>query len=357
MKNIKKYKNPIIITLLSFVMLIGSPAALLKAHADDKSWDIELKKVSGNSALGQVSYRAMQGIGFDTYTGKDGYVFMQSDKNYDGEKTYKLSHFTMDEDGFCTKQKTVTYNRANVGHANDATVYQDANGVKWLIFAACGTFSEDNTTKASDGSKVTLGAIKLSDYNAGKTTVYSCDVSALVRKFQEFDPQNKGNITGVTYKGKDYVDGELRSIFIVMNAKAMYEAYVTESGNKLTFKPTGVFGRINKPTLPSGTEADTQGIVYHNQYIYLTGEGKDSKAAEMVVARISTEKLFHEGPQNEQKNMDVYKKNYKTSTVSKHGAEAAFFTSLNEKSNLYVGVNIQDNNKDADEIQRTSLRF
>ncbi|MBQ6623348.1 MAG: hypothetical protein IJH57_01885 [Mogibacterium sp.] len=352
MKNIKKYKNPIIITLLSFVMLIGSPAALLKAQAADASWDIDLEKVSGNSALGQESYRAMQGIGFDTYTGKDGYVFMEADN----AKTYKLSHFTMDENGFCTKQKSVTFNKTNVGHANDATVYQDANGVKWLIFAACGTFSEDNTTKATDGSKVTLGAIKLSDYNAGKTTVYSCDVSALVKKFQEFDSSNKGNITGVTYKGKDYVDGELRSIFIVMNAKAMYEAYVTESGNKLTFKPTGVFGRINKPTLPTGGEADTQGIAYHNQYIYLTGEGKDSKAAEMVVARISTEELFNDGNPRDYKDMEVFKKDYKTNTVSKHGAEAAFFTSLNKKSNLYVGVNIQKG-EDADEIQRTSLRF
>lgn len=357
MKSNISFKKSIPMILGVAVIAVCMVAIIQGAFAGEKPWNVVFDKVSGHSALGQTSYRGIQGIGFDTYSGEDGYVFMEGEGDY--KDFYMLSHFKMEDSGFCTKVKAVKYAEANVGHANDATVYQDDDGRKWLLFAPCGAYGDDNTTKASDGTPLSLGAILLNGNGDPTATVYSCDVSALQGSFSS-DGTNKGNITGVTYKGKDLVtigdETRLMPIFIVMNAKAMYEAYATVSGNQFTFRPTGKSGRINKPFLPSGIEADTQGIVYHNNYIYITGEGKGTKAAELAVARISLDELFG-GTPTDYKDMEVFKKNMKTDSVTKHGPEAAFFTSLNDKSHLYIGVNRTVNDNDDDWIMRSRIKY
>lgn len=340
--------------MLSVAVIAGCLAAIIPGvFAGEKPWNVDFDKVSGHSALGQTSYRGMQGIGFDTYSGEDGYVFMEGEGDY--KDFYMLSHFKMEDSGFCTKVKAVKYAEANVGHANDVTVYQDDDGRKWLLFAPCGAYGDDNTTKASDGTPLSLGAILLNGNGDPTATVYSCNVSAVQDYFAGDD--NKGNITGVSYMGKKFIDGKEYPVFLIMNAKEIYEVYLTQSGNKFTFTPTKVSGRIDKPKLPSVEEADTQGICYHNNYVYITGEGKGTKAAEMVVARISLDTLF-DGDRYTYKGMEVYKDNLKSSTVTKHGPEAVFFTSLNEKSHLYIGVNRQVTGiGDDDEIERTRATF
>ena len=354
MSNITFKKSISVLMLSVAVTMVCLALVLSGAFAGEKPWSVTFDKVSGHSALGQTSYRGMQGIGFDTYSGEDGYVFMQGEKDHKGY--FMLSHFKIDDSGFCTKTKATKYSAVNVGHANDATVYQDDGGRKWLLFAPCGTYGEDNTAKASDGTPLKLGAILLNGNGDPTATVYSCDVSELQASFSGED--NKGNITGVTYKGKDLVNGELRPIFIVMNAKAMYEAYVSISGNTFKFMPTGKSGRIEKPLLPSGGEAATQGIAYHNNYIYITGEGYeiDETTAEAVVARIAIDELFG-GSASDYKDMEVFKANRKSNTVTKHGPEAAFFTSLNDKSHLYIGLNRTANDKDDDWIVRSRVKY
>ena len=337
------------------VVIAGVAAATTTySRAGDIPWNIKFDKVSGNSALGMKGYRSMQGIAFDTYTGADGYAFMESDKE---NTAFILSHFSMDSSGFCTQIQTLKYKAENLGHANDATIYQDENGVKWLIFAACGKYDEDINAVSSDGVQIKVGAIKLSEFSQGVAKVYACDTTELAATFGNANNDNKGNITGVAYTGMKYTDdGKKVPIMIAMNGKTMHEAILTMNNGQLALVPTGASGRIEKPTLPSGTTADTQGIVYHNNYVYLTGEGKGAKAAEMVVGRISLSKLF-DGDERTYKAMEVYKANNKTKSISKHGPEAAFFTSLNEKSNLYIGVNRVYDGKDDDAIMRTPMRF
>ncbi len=359
MKN-RKTRRKILLGMAVLMVLVLATAAIFAG-----SWNIIFTKTAGNSSLGYTAYRSMQGIGFDTYSGKDGYEFVQSDD----EKTYALIHFTMDSDGWAAKQKQVVYNATNVGHANDATVYKDDSGKKWLFFAPCGTYSEDNKAKASDGKALALGVIDLSEYNGGTAKTYSCDISA-VTAILSSDGSNKGNITGITYTGKQYINGAKVPVFIMKNAREMYEVYLTRtSAGKMVFTPTDPDrrrGRVDKIFLDSGNkvEADAQGITYHNQYLYTSAEKMaDGYRTRTVVARISLDTLF-DGDRYTYKTMEICDKNITKEgsvTFTKCGPEAVFFTSLNEKSNIYIGVNrafkSDGKDKDDDAIMRSAVRY
>ena len=71
--------------LLSVVVAMGIMLIpVTDTHAESTDWNVNFTKTAGNSALGYTAYRSMQGIGFDTYSGTDGYEFVQSDD----KKTY-----------------------------------------------------------------------------------------------------------------------------------------------------------------------------------------------------------------------------------------------------------------------------
>lgn len=333
--------------ILSMTLTLGMTALLASSvYAGEYDWNVDLTKTSGNSSLGYTAYRSMQGVGFDTYSGKDGYEFVQSDD----KKKFSLIHFTMDSKGWCIRVKKVLYNATNLGHANDITIFKDESGVKWLIFAPCGSSSETNTAKASDGSKLTLGAIKLAEYNKGTAKVYGCNTGGVVST----------NITGVTYKGKEYINGQKVPVFIILSGSTLYEASLIKANGKLTFKATGKTGKIQKPTLYGSTLASAQGITYHNHYVYMAAEGSGDYATRTIVARISTEDLFDGN--TSPKAMEVFDKNIKkidaeNANFTKHAPEAVFFTSLNKKSNMYVGLNRTTGGKDNDAIMRSAIRY
>lgn len=308
-------------------------------HAESTDWNVNFTKTAGNSALGYTAYRSMQGIGFDTYSGKDGYEFVQSDD----KQTYSLIHFTMDGQGWCTRTKKLPYTPAQVGHANDLTVYQDASNNKWLFVALYGNYSETLTGVTAD-----LRVIKLSEYNSGTKKVYNCNVDEIK------GVSGVNNITGITYAGKTYNENSQKvPTFILLSGYTMVEAYLTQSGTAMIFHPTGRKGRIVKPFLATGKEAIAQGVAYHNNYLYMAFEGESGYETRTIIARISCNELFGSTGNHE---MEVFDKDY-AGSFTKHWPEAVFFTSLNKKSNAYIGVNRKSGGVDDDVIMRSNVRY
>lgn len=325
-KNHKRHLRILVTALLGLAFSVG---AISFVSADQAPWNVDFTKTAGNSAIGYTSYRSMQGLGFDTYSGKDGYVFVLSDD----KKYYSLIHFTMDGQGWCIRTKKQTYTPTQVGHANDATVYKDASGNKWLFVALYGAWEE-----TIDGVNADLRVIKLSEYNSGTKKVYNCDVSAIK------NVTGVKSITGITYIGKTYNEnGQKVPTFVLLSGNTMVQAYLTQSGTTMTFSPTGTKGRIVKP---SGFKA--QGVTYHNNYLYMAYEGEsDTKSA---VTRICCDELFTDGD-HEMEKVELSGSNYIK-------AEGVFFTSLDRKSNVYIGVNRRTSSGvDDDAILRSNVRY
>lgn len=356
-----KVINGIMAVVLCLAMLSGV-FVFSSGTADAASWNVNFKTIAKGKVLGQNGYRSLQGLGFDTYTCKDGYSFVESNNG----KDVQLIHFTMSSKGKCKKVKKVKYKRSNVGHANDATVYRDASGAKWLFFSLYGSAGDKTAITASDGSPLKLGVIKLSDYNKGSNRVYNCYFNGVFG-----DKMIRDSITGITYIGMRTIPDDTAGtaagtktvpMFVILSGQRMVQAYLTFENGFPMFNAYGIRARFKKAKFKNGAAVSYQGIAYHKGYLYICGEGRAKSVLNtMLIGRIKMSSLFN-GDDKYEKSLTICEKKIKKDgkkKLSKNAPEAVFFTNLDGKSKLYLSVNrkIKKGNKDSDSILRSKSNF
>lgn len=341
----KKRTKTTISAVLCLSLLVCS-AFLFCGDAFSATWNTDFTKTAGASGIEENGYPGLQGLAYDTYTGKDGYCFA-TNKN---ETKVAIVHFSMGSDGWCYHEKTVSYKVNNLGHANDGTVFKDDSGNKWLIVSVYGTVSDTNKAVGTDGKTIKLASIKLSEYSKGKAKVYGVTLSGIPSDFK---------ITGVTFAGHKMVSGKKKAVVIIFGGNKFYQTYAENSNGKLKLTKFGDRARITKPTFSDGKEPAYQGVAYHNKYLYISGEGKSAKPTTMMLARIRVEDLFAGGDSAEKKMETCQKTISKEggTTLKKNAPEAVFFTKLNGKSNLYISLNRKTSGDDADAIIRSAKRY
>ena len=291
-------------------------------------------------------YLDTQGVAFDIYSKKDGYAFNKgtesSTKNY-----FQLVHFTT-KGTKITKKKYVKYSVKNVGHANDATIFR-AKGNKYLLFAVSG--GKEKSSKTSDGKTCKLGVIWLDEYNKGTAKVRACNIKKkddvrMVRSIEE------AQFSGITYTGMRKVDGEKRPVFVIKDGANFYAAYFTVNDSREITLTIYDRGRINKPNITGSIPASTQGVTYHNNYLYIpySGEGNETTYRNMMIGRIKYKTLFDGTKGSTAKNLSVYRNKFTKAKVAvgkkkvkmnleKYIPEAIFFKTLNGKGLMYMAVN------------------
>ena len=331
-------------TVILFVMLIVemfSSAVVVSAA----SFAPELVQVSGNRPITQSGYLNCQGVAFDIYTKQDGYSFARGTEG--NESKFKIIHFKMNSSGKITQKGSVTYKAANLGHANDGTIFR-FNNKKYMFVAISGGTEKYSTTFA--GNKTKVGMIRMEEYDKGIARLRGVSVKCK-DGVKMSNPIADCKFSGITYTGYREVDDVSRPVFVLKDGRTFYAAYFTI--NKETQAVTlTIFdsARVNKPTFTyNGTTYDssTQGITYHNGYIYIpySGEGNKAVNQNMMIARISYTELF-KGSFSEIKNMQVFSKRVESATVNgkkvklaKNFPEAIFFRTLNSSDNMYVSFN------------------
>lgn len=293
-----------------------------------------LKQASGNRSISVDGYLNVQGVGFDTYTKKDGYSFVEGT---DGNSNFKLVHFTMNANGAIKYANSLKYAKKNLGHANDATVYKQA-GKKYLFVAISG--GTEFASKASNGKKTKIAVINLADYNKGNAKVYQCNIKVKsgVRMIRTVA---KSAFSGISYTGTRKVDGKKRPVFVLKDGLQIYAAYATLSGKTFTLT---IFdrARVDKPTIKYNGkkyESTFQGITYHNGYIYFpcSGETKKFLNNSFVIGRISYAKLFKGATKLQTCSKRITK--CQGEALSCHIPESIFFRTLNSKDNMYLSIN------------------
>lgn len=290
-------------------------------------------------------YLDTQGVAFDIYSKKDGYAFNKgttsSTKNY-----FQLVHFTMNGTKI-TKKKYVKYASKNVGHANDATIFR-AKGKKYLLFAVSG--GTETASKTSDGKTCKVGVIWLDEYSKGKAKVRACNIKKKSNVVMRSSIA-KSRFSGITYTGMRKVDGKERPVFVLMDGVNFYAAYFTVNDSRAITLTIFDRARIKKPYIRGKYEAATQGVTYHNKYMYIpySGEKQKSTYKNMMIGRITYSKLF-KGTYATEKTLQVNRKTYSKAKVAsgskkvsknlaKYIPEAIFFKNLNGTGLLYMAVN------------------
>lgn len=319
-------------------------------------------QISENRALTEPGYLNAQGVGFDTWTKKDGYAFTFGT---DGNTGCKLIHFTLDPTTGNTKQvKSVKYAVKNIGHANDATVYKKGSK-KYLFVAISG--GKELATKTTAGKKTKIAIIKLADFNKGKAKVYGCTVVAK-KKVKLSKSIKKCAFSGITYTGVRKVSGKKVPVFVLKDGRTFYAAYLKIS-KKGAFKLT-IYdsARVEKPTISyDGTTypATTQGVTYHRNYLYLSYSGESNPAIHnsYLVSRISYSGLF-KGKYKTIKKMQVFSDRVDAlpdCELARHIPEAIFFRNLNGSADcMYMSFNRANTNEvacDIDCLMRTQQKY
>ena len=374
------------------IALIATMVLAIPAEAYAVSWSTGFKRIATKAIVNQKGYYGLQALAFDTYTGKDGYCFTTTNN----EKKVALIHFTMNSNGKCKKKKVVVYKSANIGHANDATVFKDSNGKKWILVTLYGSTDDTYTVKSSNGNKIQLGAISIDEYNNGKAIIHECRLNGVF-----VDGMLKGKLTGITFVGNDTFKNEICAELAALQedtsadedttqedtsanesvaqdnstaANISYPCFVLNGGDKyvkaylassdngvLVFNAVGIRGRIVKPKLSNGKAAKFQGIAYHKGYIYILADGSTSMPTAMMICRIKMSSLFN-GTDRYQKNTEVFRKKITkqgTLKLKKNAPESICFTNLEGKSRIYLSVNRKNkkNNVDADAIIRSTKTY
>ena len=353
MRSVKKCSRAVAL-LLAFALTLTSVFAVYTGESYASGFSAKLKKIAGTSVINMKGYASLQGLAFDTFTGKDGYCFTQKNNM----KTVALIHFTMNSKGKCKRVKNVKYSSSIVGHANDAAVFQDSKGKKWILFTLYGSSEDKYTVKASNGEVIDIGAISLDDYNRGTAKVYKVKLDGVIEKISSKTSANK--ITGIAFIGNNAISGVSGPCFVVMGGDKMVRAHITESNGAMTLAAVGERGRIEKPTFKGGKAAAFQGIAYHSGYIYLCAEGKTALPTTMLIGRVKMNSVFDGS--DSPKKMSVFTKNVKKegkTKLKKNAPEAIFFTNLNGKSKLYLSVNRKNKtqSRESDSILRSTGKF
>lgn len=329
-----------------------------------------LSQASGNRSITVPDYLNTQGCAFDTYTQEDGYNFT-IDSTPSGDESIELVHFQMDADSNIEQIGSLHYSKENLGHANDATIYQQDN--RKLLFVAI-TGGKVKSAKDSYGNTIKLAFIDLAEYAAqeadvsGTTNVYGVAINTNGVKMS--DTLANSAFSGITYVGKKTISGTARQVFVLKDGRTFYAAYLTmPNGNpKLTFFDSA---RINKPVIKFNDktyDAATQGVTYHNGYLYLSYSGEPNKAVlcNMLLGRISYADLFRDA-YGDLRNLQIcskriakYKDEAKEEALAKNIPEALFFRTLNGAEHLYLSVNRGTNaatGSDIDAVLRSNETY
>ena len=312
------------------------------------SFSPSFSQFSENRSITVQDYLNTQGCAFDTYTRRDGYNFTFDSVN-GGNDGAMLVHFNVEDNGIVKVGEAVRYDVANIGHANDGTIYSPDGDKKYLFVAISG--GKEKSSRDSSGRSIKLGYINLDEYDQGKAVVHGVDIDT--NGVKTSSALSDCAFSGITYTGKRNVSGASREVFVLKDGRTFYAAYLTISGSnlKLTFFDSA---RIVKPTITYGGntyDATTQGITYHNGYIYVPYSGEANKLinCNMLIGRITYADLFRDA-YSDLRNLQIWSKRVdkatvptptetQTLTLAKHVPEALFFRTLEGSDNMYLSVN------------------
>ena len=274
---------------------------------------------SSNLTVDKAKYYAVQGTAYDTYTGKDGYTFAIS-KLASKKESVKLVHYT--QGGSAIRQvKSVIYTKAQVGHANDATVYK--KGSSKYIFVARG----------GKGNK-TAAMIKLTDFNKGTAKVYPV-------QFNNLDSKSGTDLRGISYAGQKTVtigkNKVKKDIFVVEVGRRVNMVYLKTLDSKKAVFVKLDSQRFSVPKIGS-RECTAQGITYHRGNLYVTwgDEGKGGKNKTGKITCISYSTLFKGNKPDTAKS---FTSTWTQTRKYEFTPEALYFTKLEGKLPMFLSCN------------------
>lgn len=277
---------------------------------------------SSNIKSDPNKFYGAQGVAFDTYTGKDGYAIaiskLPSKKNGLVVKHYKHTGASATA-GAISVVKSVEYSEAQLGHANDATIYKKGSET-YLLIAKGGL---GNTTACM---------VKLSEYNKGKAKVYPVTLNKL-------DTGSGADLRGIAYVGnkKVTVGGKsvAKDVFIVIagrRANLMYVKSIGASGMVLEKVDSQ---RFQAPKFGS-RECTASGIAYHNGNVFFSWGDEKGNNRGGKVTYISYTNLFKgSNPNTAVPLTEIWSKTANTDLTP----EALYFTKLEGKAPLYMVYN------------------
>ena len=312
------------------------------------------------SITGPANYYNTQGCVFDTYTGRDGYNFILDS---DGGDLAKVTHFTIDGEDIA-QEGYVLYKTSQIGHANDGTMYQRGgdNGRKYMFVAISG----GSDVKSSEG--IQIGYIDMDEFAAlsaagssAQGVVHKVTIKANsgVKMSSAVD---SCKFSGITYTGNR--GGS--DVFVLKDGRTFYAAKLTFDGNDNPILTIFDSARIVKPTFSiDGATKDgiTQGITYHNGFIYVTYSSESySDKCRTKIGRITYAHLFSDTYADLRTLQQVERKITQGNgqTLAKNIPEALFFTTLEGADNLYISYNRGTNaasGSDCDCLYRSSEQY
>lgn len=317
----------VLVLVVCFAMIgsVNSYAAILRKFADAPS---------SNVVIDKNKYYSAQGIAFDTYTGIDGYYFAISKLPAKNEAV-KLTHYTQNPQGI-DQEKSVIYSKAQVGHANDATIFMKG-GEKYLFVVRGGK------------GKRTAVMIKLSEFNKGIAKVYPV-------KFKKLDNRSGKDLRGISYIGTRKVKvGKKKvrkDVFVVGVGRRVNLVYLKSfTGNKAVFVKVDS-QRFAAPKIGS-RECTAQGLTYHNGKLYMPwgDEGSKGRGKTGKVTAISCAKVFKGKKPNKAKKLQVV---WSETRRTDYTPEAVYFQSLEGKQIMFLSANCGGG---GDEISRSDTVY
>ena len=344
-----------------------------------------LSQFGDNRAVTRSGFLNSQGCVFDTYTGTDGYNFAMSDG--DGTGGVDVIHFTLVNDTISqVGSEHILFNTAGnkpgdytreIGHANDGTIYQREDGKKYMFVAISGGKEKSSTDSA--GKSIKLAYIDMGEYAAyedyvvnGMTVgdeppalpkIYGVTIKTNGVKMSSTLAESKFSGVALTDKTRNG-----HPIVVLKDGRTFYATELTFSGNTpvLTFFDSA---RIVKPTIKHTDgktyDASTQGITYHNNYLYVTysGETNASLNTWMLIGRITYAHMFSD-TYSDLRNLQTFKKQIagqaSNGTITKNIPEALFFTNITGLGNLYISTNRGTNassGSDCDAIYKSAAQY
>jgi len=308
-----------------------------------KALKLKFKKIadmpSSNIVIDPERYYGAQGTAFDTYTHKDGYAIAESRAS--GSKKLAIVHYRHTEDGIETVKKVI-YTAAQIGHANDATIFK--KGKQKYMFVARG----------GKGNK-TACMIKLSDFNKGVAKVYKVS-------FSKLDTRSGTDLRGITYVGKKKIligkKKVAKQVFVVEVGRRLNLVYLKQiKNNKASFVAVDS-QRFNAPKIGS-RECTAQGVTYHNGHLYIPfgDEGKGGKMRTGKIGRVGFNDLFGETNSNKAVSLPYV---WSKTKAGEFVPEAVYFTTLEGKGQMYMNTNERNASRPdeyRDSLNRTVKKY
>jgi hypothetical protein len=291
---------------------------------------------SSNVKVDPNKFYGAQGTAFDTYTGKDSYAFAIS-KLPAKKNAVKVTHYQHTSGGIKTV-KSVVYSQAQLGHANDATIFKYGNQ-KYMFVARGGI-----------GNKTAV-MIRLSDFNKGKAKVYNV-------AFKKLDSRSGTDLRGITYVGiKTIKIGKKkvkRHLFIVEVGRRMNLVYLKSFKNNKAVFETIDSQRFQAPKIGS-RECTAQGVTYHNGKVFVCwgDEGRGGTNSTGAITYIGYGALFKGNKPNVARN---FARTWKKTESHEFTPESVYFTKLEGNAPMFMScnTNVEDGR---DYINRSTQKF